>query len=422
MVLKKIVSAVSGAVQISALAFGYVGGMRTLAVEESAFDAGTGIVAQAALAAPTGVKTTLLSANSVKVSWNAVTGAEGYGVYRSDSQNGTYKFLSYVTSTSRDCTGLTAGKTYYFKVRAYKTVNGTKSFGSYSNVVSATTKSNAPQTPTGLTVKENSPTSLYISWNAVNNAEGYAVYRSTTKDGTYSFLANVSNTSRYCASLTPGKTYYFKVRAFKTVNGKKVYSAYTSAVSGTPVLPVPDEVTAKCSSMHSITVRWSSVSPFSDGVEVFRSDSKTGTYKLLGSVDGHERECGSLTLGKTYYFKVRAFMIINGKKAYSAFSPVVSDSTKLDTPCNFAFVEYMDGRGTYEVDWDDVELAKGYEVLVSESKSGEDPTVYTVYNPQFITDGISNGRSLYLRIRAFGTVGGKTIYSEYSNMIGLEAS
>ena len=90
--------------------------------------------------APTGMKAAVTSANSVTVSWNAVTGATGYEVYRSESSSGTYSKLGTVTTTSRACPGLKSGKTYYFKVRAYKTVNGTKVYGNYSAVVSATPK------------------------------------------------------------------------------------------------------------------------------------------------------------------------------------------------------------------------------------------------------------------------------------------
>lgn len=68
-------------------------------------------------------KTTLTSVkssgkNSITLKWNKVANAAKYQVYRSTSKNGTYKLVKITTSTSYKNTGLTTGKTYYYKVRA----------------------------------------------------------------------------------------------------------------------------------------------------------------------------------------------------------------------------------------------------------------------------------------------------------------
>lgn len=68
--------------------------------------------------------------------WSKVTGASGYDVCMSSSKAGKY---SVINTTGASCasftkTGLNTGKTYYFKVRAYKKVKGKKVFGSFSNI------------------------------------------------------------------------------------------------------------------------------------------------------------------------------------------------------------------------------------------------------------------------------------------------
>ncbi|MCD7894681.1 MAG: fibronectin type III domain-containing protein [Erysipelotrichaceae bacterium] len=77
------------------------------------------------------------------VSWKKISGASGYQVYRSTSKNGTYTKVKTITSgstTSYTNYLLTANKTYYYKVRAYKTVNGTKVYGSFSAIKSVKPK------------------------------------------------------------------------------------------------------------------------------------------------------------------------------------------------------------------------------------------------------------------------------------------
>ncbi len=68
-----------------------------------------------------------------------------------------------------------------------------------------------------------------ISWSKVNAISGYELHMSTSSNGKYSLIKTVSSsTTKYTKSnLIKGKTYYFKIRAYKSVNGKKVYSSYS---------------------------------------------------------------------------------------------------------------------------------------------------------------------------------------------------
>jgi lactocepin len=74
----------------------------------------------------------------MKVSWAKVNGAEGYQIWRADTKTGTYKRIHTLTSeatVSYDDTTVKAGKTYYYKVRAYRKPNGTAVFSEYSGIV-----------------------------------------------------------------------------------------------------------------------------------------------------------------------------------------------------------------------------------------------------------------------------------------------
>ncbi len=71
----------------------------------------------------------------VDVNWGKVSGASGYEVYMATSKGGTYSKVSTTTSTSYSDWWLTAGKTYYFKVRAYTSVGSKKVYGEFSTPV-----------------------------------------------------------------------------------------------------------------------------------------------------------------------------------------------------------------------------------------------------------------------------------------------
>ncbi len=69
-----------------------------------------------------------------------------------------------------------------------------------------------------------------IKWGKVTGASGYDVFMSTSKSGKYKGIksANQKTYTFTKTGLTKGKTYYFKVRTYKKVNGKKIYSAYST--------------------------------------------------------------------------------------------------------------------------------------------------------------------------------------------------
>ena len=68
--------------------------------------------------------------------------------------------------------------------------------------------------------------SVKLKWKANKNYDGYVIYRSTKKNGTYKKIATVSSAkSSYTnKKLKSGKVYYYYMKAYKTVNGKRVYS------------------------------------------------------------------------------------------------------------------------------------------------------------------------------------------------------
>lgn len=73
-----------------------------------------------------------------------------------------------------------------------------------------------------------------ITWKKVKNADGYQVYRATKKNGKYKLVKVVKGNKKVSytnTKLKKNKKYYYKVRAYRTVKGKKVYGAFSSKKS-----------------------------------------------------------------------------------------------------------------------------------------------------------------------------------------------
>ena len=176
-----------------------------------------------------GVSAKSNSYNSIKLTWNKLSGVNGYEIYRSTSKNGKYSLKKNITSASISSytnTSLITGKTYYYKIRAYKISNNKKIYGNFSYIVSA-----KPQLSTPSITLSSGSKKAYIKWKKIAGASGYEIYRATSKNGTYSKIKTItsSSTTSYTNSkLIRKKTYYYKIRAYKNVSGKKVYSSYSS--------------------------------------------------------------------------------------------------------------------------------------------------------------------------------------------------
>lgn len=168
------------------------------------------------------------STSGITLTWSKVDGAEGYEVYRETSKNGKYTKVASVTKTSYKDSKLKAGKTYYYKVCAYKTVDRSRLCGDYSAIIAAGTQTTKPSLKVTAGKKKTT-----LTWKKVTGADGYEVCMSIGKKGKYKKIKTTNaKTVKYTKSkLTKGKKYFFKIRTYRTVGGKKIYSSWSAVKS-----------------------------------------------------------------------------------------------------------------------------------------------------------------------------------------------
>lgn len=278
------------------------------------------------LSTPASVKAVSSSYNSITISWGGVSGASGYSVYRANSSNGTYTKIASTTKKSYKNTGLTTGRSYYYKIKAYYTSRKTKIYGKYSSIKSAKA---IPSTPASVEAASSSYNSATINWGSVAGATGYKVYMASTETGTYSLVKTTTEESCDITELLTGSTYYFKVRAYRNVGSTKVYSKYSSVVNTMPILSVPTSLITESNSNDSIRVSWGEVEG-AVGYEVYEATSMTGNYNLLATSSTTSYNVTGLNPGITYYFQVRAYIAVGSDTVYSDYSTAFEGKTTTD--------------------------------------------------------------------------------------------
>lgn len=263
------------------------------------------------------VKAASASYNRVKVSWKKIPGADGYLIYRKNA-SGNWKKLATVAAAqiSYTDTGLTCGVSYTYTVKAYA-----------DNLYSAYNKTGVSAKPVPATPSPKAASASYhkikVSWNQISGANGYFVYRKNAA-GDWKKIATLTGgkTLSYTDSgLNCGTSYTYTVKAYRTIDGKKVSGAYHAAgASAKPRLGTPKVSVSKAGDT-AIKVSWKQVSG-ANGYLVYRKNA-AGDWKKIGSVSGGKTLSYTdkrRDPGVSYSYTVKAYRKVGQKKVYSGYS------------------------------------------------------------------------------------------------------
>lgn len=275
---------------------------------------------------PADLQTKAINYKTVQISWSSVDNADGYMVYRRTADSGWKKIASRVTDISYKDQKAVTGTTYYYTVKAYSYAWGEMTVSSYDkDGVAGKARLGKVKIATA---NSESYSTIRVTWNKVSGANGYRVYRSTSKDGKYAAIGSTAKNSAVTfldKKAVTGKTYYYKVRAYRNVSGKKVYGSYSATEKAKAVLSAP--TLSAGSTSKTAVLEWSKVEG-ADGYQVYASDSQNGTYTRIKITKGTGATDESLLTGKTRYYKVRAYRKVNKKAVYGSFSKIKKVTVK----------------------------------------------------------------------------------------------
>lgn len=250
-----------------------------------------------------------------------------------------------------------------------------------------------PMTPT-VTVSANTDTGKpKLSWNSIAGAHKYRIYRSTSKSGTYAYLATTSKTAYTDTSANAGTNYYYKVRALDSENG--LYSGYSPVVNRMCDLPKPTVSLSVNTATGKPVVKWETV----DGAAkyyVYRSTQESSGYrKVYTAVKARSYEDTAAEAGTAYYYKVMA--VHEKSSANSAYSTVVNRVCDLPRP---TVTLTLNSKGYPYLKWSEIDGALRYRVYRSESKSGTYDYIGATASLKYADKTAEAGTKYYYKIRA----------------------
>jgi titin len=371
--------------------------------------------------APTGVQATAQSSGSISVSWNPVAGADSYEVYFAAGSSADFAPApgGTVTGASYAHTGLQAGTTYQYRVRAVNSAGGS----GFSTAASATTLSSGngggeptvPGAPTGAQAAAQSDTIVLITWNPVSGALGYRVYYETaSSSGKIPHTGGgwEGSTGYYADGLTLDTAYTFYVTSMywdsaTNTQGESDYSSPASAttMAEPPPLPGdPSDVTATALSHNSIEVTWSPAAnaasyevsywalPDDDGTS-YDNRAKETTINTSITISGLES-------GIYYSFEIIALNATGRSPGYYG----VNASCRTETEALVIRAVARSADKSILVSWDEAAWAVSYKLYYREG-SGVTNNI-NVTGASYTHTGLSEGKTYYYYIEANDSSGG----------------
>ena len=220
---------------------------------------------------------------TIELSWGRKS-VDGYKIYR---KTGTGKYTCIQTIKDKSTvsfkdTTVKPKNTYTYRIRGYVSVNGKNYYSKYTSVNTAELKMAKPQLKKAYV---SGGKKIKVTWKRDSKADGYYIYRATSKKGTYKKVKTITKNKTVSwsdTSIKTGKTYYYKIRSFVKASTGTKSSSYSNVFSVKTALKTP-AVTSVTASKGKVKLKWKKDSNAA-GYKIYRATSKNGKYKDRKSV------------------------------------------------------------------------------------------------------------------------------------------
>lgn len=191
-----------------------------------------------------------------------------------------------------------------------------------------------------------------------------------------------------------------------------------SRVSGTVkktfnIVPqTPKLKKVKSQKLKQVTLSWTH-SDYATKYQLYRATSKDGKYKCVyQSPDRwtYEYTNKKLKEGTHYYYKIRSYITVNGKKYYSDFSDVKKTNTKIS---NTTFeTKRNKKKGTVTINIKKDKSVDKYIVYVSRKQNSGFKKVWSGKELTYVHEGLEKGKTYYIRVRTYKKTKNGAIYGD----------
>lgn len=340
------------------------------------------------------------STSVVKLTWSAVEGATGYGVYAED--DGEWAEVAVLSGTTYRVTGLTAGKIYTFAVKAYAADDENTVFAPEgAEIITAT----EPAVPAKISATQ-SESVIKLSWTKSVGATGYRVYQYSASKGKYVVKASVKTTSYRVTGLAAGAAHKFKIKPYVKLSDGTVIWGEASGVFYSATEPKATAKITATQTTSAITLKWAE-SKGATGYRVYQYSPSKGTYVLKTSLKGtttYKRT--GLKSGTEYIFKIAPYIKLSDGTVIFGAEKAISTATEPKTPKSATAAPFS--TAAY-LSWKANGAATGYRVYKYSTSKAKFVKIATVKDTYYFEEGLKAGTTYKFRIEPYVKLSNGTV-------------
>ena len=266
---------------------------------------------------------------------------------------------------------------------------------------------------TGLIFGSRDCESVSLRWDRQDNVSGYILeYLNGNKFDKLADKGSVSSVSHKVTGLQSGKLYKFRVRAYVNSDGKRIYGGYSPVLCVRTLPKAMTDISVKAKTDNSITIEWSNNTTANGAsVEIYSSGKwKTLALKPSGATS---HTITGLKQATAYLIRVRAYINDENGRIYSVYNTAQTVTTALSPVENFRTV--ISARTALRFNWNRNTAADGYIVEMANGESWNTIDVLSSNRSIAVAKtGLTPDTAYAFRIRAYKTINGQTVYSDYS--------
>ena len=284
-------------------------------------DYGTTLTARTNPSVITGAKLAGRAADTLRISWDRNTSADGYivEIYKDGAWSRAVKTTNNSITTYR-AEGLKASTVYKLRVRAYKMDGTAAYYGNYSAEVTARTN---PSVIKGAKLAGRADDALRISWERNTSADGYIV--EVYKDGAWARAGKIttdSTTDFRVTGLKASTVYKLRVRAYKMSGTAAYYGNYSAEVTARTNPSVMTGVKIGGTAKDALRINWSkNTSAQGYIVEMAQNGKWVRVAKITDNSTTTFRKAG-LAKNTSYRFRVCAYHMSGSTPLYGTYVSV----------------------------------------------------------------------------------------------------
>lgn len=286
--------------------------------------------------------------HAIKVSWEAVSGARGYQIYRKAIWQDSYQYVAASVTPYWIDSDVMSNIAYRYRVRAYNVENdGKVIYGEYSSsyqasavivaILDAAKSSNGIKLTWSLKAEDDPE----INMDGAAYVRGYQIYRKAEDESDYTLAASTRN--QYWTDTTVSSKYYsYYVRAYVMAGNGQVYYGANSNVKSIGYISQVKGVSAEIAS-NGVNLKWNSISNIR-GYQIWRQARGESQWTYLGASFATAYSDKTAVTGTAYDYYIRAYnKSSSGSVYYGTFSAPTSpkvDQSLLYDP-EFSHAAYL---------------------------------------------------------------------------------